>query len=517
MTTLDDAEGLKPNGLLDRFALFVARRLDTMRQRSREATPAPAQSGEAQSAPPVSQYDGPAGLYQEMQDDFDRHSVATGAWKAFLSDGRAQAQIEGMAEHATAADSDGLPYKLTLDEEEGETDPRADAGFAIVEDTNTRLEMPDEAEAIVIRMALEGDAFRNVRANARGQIVGFDEIPGALEGYTMKKLLDRTTKEHTGWVLLDAQTRQVVRVYARWEVAHFPWKKTGNYGRSVLGASRLAFERQWQKEADMTTARHERAYPRVAHRYNANTTPAQLREIRNEAERDRLKRGRGVATDIYSTAEELDLHDPANAALGNIADVEYGERILLTAGRTPKGFLGGYGEAVNRAVLEKQEEAFIRVLSKINGIISRGYREVFETALLLQGILPDEVPYSFVWTEKKVGDFKGTMEALQIATNVGLDPISALQEAGWDPEVVLQNHRKWNEAMREIEGDVDRREQEEIARLTGGGRRDGGAPPDDDPEDDEEMESAAATNGRSGRFLVLESARRGARGARWRF
>jgi hypothetical protein len=516
MTTLYDAGGLKPNGLFDRFALFVARRLDAMRSRSKESANSPAaNAGEAQSAPAVSQYDGPLGLYQEVQDDFDRHSVAVGSWKAFLSDGRAQAQIEGMAEHATASDSDGLPYKITLDEEEGEVDPRADAGFQVVEETNARLAMPDDAEAIAIRMVLEGDAYRHVRVGPGGQIIGHVEVPGALEGFTMRKHLDRATGKHVGWVLLDATTREVVRVYAPWEIAQYSWKRTGHYGRSVLGSARHAFERQWQKEADMATARHERAYPQRLHRY-VDASAEQLRQYRDAAERDRLKRGRGVSTDTYTNADEVTLFDPANSALGVISDVEYGERILLTAGRTPKGFLGGYGESVNRAVLEKQEEAFIRVLSKIDGIISKGYRQVFDTALMLAGFLPEEVPYSFVWVEKKVGDFKGTMEALQIATLVGLDPISALQEAGWDPEVVIQNHRKWNEAMRDAETASDRREQDELAALrerNGSGR----IPSDEDEDDPGDLESILSNSGDRRPRLVLQGARRAAVGARWKF
>jgi len=52
----------------------------------------------------------------------------------------------------------------------------------------------------------------------------------------------------------------------------------------------------------------------------------------------------------------MKMFDPSNAQLSNINDVKYYQDKILTALRRPKGFYGGFGEDVNRSILESNRK-----------------------------------------------------------------------------------------------------------------------------------------------------------------
>ncbi len=187
--------------------------------------------------------------------------------------------------------------------------------------------------------------------------------------------------------------------------------------------------------------------------------------MRAEYEAERARDPKGVQTQIF-TNKDIKVIDPKNSQLGNIEDVKHNERKIMTGLRYPRGFFGGEGKDINRAVLEKQEDALVRLLSKANQMLSEGFREMFDTQLLLWSTLPEDIPYSLVWTEKGSGDFKDMAEALSaLVEKVGVSPQTAMEEASFDPEVEKKRLEEWAEFQAGLRDRFDARLDEEMESL----------------------------------------------------
>ncbi len=453
----------KPRGALTRLALSIWNRL---RAREEQAQSAGVASDPKQnSAAPVDIYDTATGYFQKMRDDMDRHSIAVACCKAYENDARVNAAIGVLCEHATMSDNDGRPYKLAL--EMDEPDSRAQAGFDLLEERNKALGLEEKAEAIIDRFLNEGDAYYHVIANrTTGMVVDFVEVPGAREGFIICKTLDPATKVHNGWHLYEARfgmaMNEPVKRYAKWEIVQFAWKKKGNYGTPLFKAARTAIARMWEQEDTLVTARKERAYLHFIFQHKG-LEPEVANDMANKAEAARLKKGRGTRTDTITGADQVTVVDAQNHQLKDLTDIEHEQSQVFTAGRVPFGLLGGFGRQVDRSVLDKQDQGLVRVLTKLDAVVSDGYSQLFDTILTLADYIPEEVPYAFIWTDKNEETFKDVVDALVKAQEGGLDKITGLEEMGYDPEVVMERHRQWRKFEDEIGGDeIDRRIREEL-------------------------------------------------------
>lgn len=386
-------------------------------------------------------YANPFEALYEQRDNYDRYDVAVGSWKSYLGDARISAGIDGIADDATASDNEGCPYRLNLDIE-GEKKKKYIKAFNRIEELDKYLKLGEIAPQIIKRMMLEGSCYREIVANFdTNQIVELKEIAGAKEGYLMQVLLDQETDEISGYALYNAKYSTVVKVFAPWQVISFDWNKFRWYGIPILGPMLVDFERIKKQEISLHIARETRAYLKYAHIYEGTSDRA-LEQIAAAHEKRKKEYGRGVETDIFSN-KDVKLLDPRNTQLANIDDVRYVEKKILTGLKRPKGFYGGFGEDVNRSILEKQEQAYIRFLSKVSTMIGDGYKRIYDLQLILDGISPKDVPISILWTDKRVDNFLTVASGLEIAVNMGLSRRTGLEELGFDPD--LEESRRKDE------------------------------------------------------------------------
>ena len=407
--------------------------------------------------------------WKKMRENMDRHSLAKACWEAYYLDSRISAGVDAIGDHATAADNEGRVFRLSLDLVQDDERNRVIETFNRLEDRQERLKMEGMSPQILKRAFNEGDAYREVILNIpRDTIVDLKEVPGAREGFLMQKLLDKKTDRHVAWGLYDMRFGKVVKAYPPWQIVHFPWNKFMHYGTPLIVSAKTDIIRAAEQESSMHVARQERAYVKYAHIYDG-VPSEELEKIRVKAEANKKKRGRGVQTDFY-TNKDMKMFDPSNQQLSQLADIEHTEKKIMAAIRYPRGLYGGEGKGINRAVLDKQEQNLIRLLSKSNQMLSEGFRQVLEIQMLLWGVLPDDVPISFTWTDKNAEDFPETVAALAIAVQqIGLDPISALEELGFDSEVVMRRITEWREfeaGLPNNEDEIENRINAEIAKIS---------------------------------------------------
>jgi hypothetical protein len=371
--------------------------------------------------------------YEEVRHEFDRHKVAIEAWDAYLGDSRINAGVDGIADDSTAADNEGRPYQINLDWE-GDVPRRIQKAYDKCLEVNEDMGLEGIAPQIIKRMIIEGSAYREIVANFdTNTIVDLKEIPGAKEGYIMRELLNQETEECVGYALYNVKFGSIKKVYAPWQVAEFLWNPFNGVGTSLLLPLLSDFKRIKDTELSMFIARETRAYVKYAYIYEG-VSDKQLENLKNLHEQRKQANRRGVETDHFVN-KDMKMFDPSNAQLQNIDDITYIEKKILSGVRRPKGFFGGYGEDVNRSVLEKQEEAYIRFMNKVSGMIGSGYKKIFDLQLILMGVSPKEVPLSILWTEKKVDNFLTTASALAIARENGLSRRTMFEELGFDPDL----------------------------------------------------------------------------------
>jgi hypothetical protein len=456
---------LKPRGVLERLSLAIHKRIEDMKARAKLQD----ESSEVETThtPARATVDMP---WREMQLDLNRHNMAADAWKAYLSDGYAAAAVDSIGDHATAADNEGHVFRMRRKEEQ-EPNPRAEAVIEQVERMIGRWRLERESPQILKRALIEGEAYREVvlTLNDESNIFSFPEIPGAREGFIMRKLLNKGTMQHVGWGLYNVRFATLVKTFAPWQVVQFAWNKFGHYGTPLIVSVRKNAERAGEQEDSMHTARQQNSYLRFIHVFDGVPTE-QLKTLKEEFDAERSQDPEGVQTH-YFTNQAITPVDPQNAQLKNLGDVQHNERKMMTGLRYPKGFFGGHGDNINRAVLEKQEENLIRLLTKGTAMLTDGFRELIDTQLILWNIIPSDIRYGLLWTDKSVSNIKDLADAMKTYEEAGLDPITALEEGGFDPEVVMARHQKWLEFKSRLKDEFEERsgrEEEELARIAAG-------------------------------------------------
>lgn len=211
---------------------------------------------------------------------------------------------------------------------------------------------------------------------------------------------------------LDRLTREEIATFALWQVNHIRWiyRPTRGipYGRSQYLQVRGLGRYLHMEENDLVVMRRTRAPLRRVHTVGTPDAPGQDPEITTYRQRNGLDNPdlQQVTTDYISngktTVESLD----GQRNLGEIDDVKHIENAFVGRMGKPKGLMG-WGEDINRDVLEQQEEMyrdFLRGVRNLlwngDGGVYSGIRALIDFALLLAGINPDQVTYQASWPIK---------------------------------------------------------------------------------------------------------------------
>jgi hypothetical protein len=189
------------------------------------------------------------------------------------------------------------------------------------------------------------------------------------------------------------------------------------YGTSMLRGIRLLYKKLKMTEEDLVIRRRTRAGLKLHHYGATPEEPLEQDEV-DEYIAMNNSTAMNVRTDFYSNGKwKIDVLR-SDDGVSEIADVKHLENALFVGLRTPKGLLG-IGEDTNKATLERQEVAYIRLLNEIDEVIGDQIRHVFDIGLQLKGISPDAVDYELLWQEKTIEDMNTKVERLILQANGG--------------------------------------------------------------------------------------------------
>ncbi|HOT98788.1 MAG TPA: portal protein [bacterium] len=336
------------------------------------------------------------GFYWEVQD----------AWRMYCSDDRVRSTIDSIADDATQNNRRGLPFNIVVKTADGKQNPEIEKLQRILDANFKALQIYQRISDMIKFALLEGSRFYRIVVDfSLNKVVEFRHIKGPRDGFILVEL---TEGKYNGYyVQFDYASQQPVAVFLPWEVVRFDWNRPDEaaFGMGLFSSARGNWKQLSKAEQDVYIARHTRAYARVSREF-PDASIEDLIRIRTQDETDRKKHGpMEVETDIYTTGR-ANVLDTSNAAIFNIADIEYGQQRLFASGRRPVSLLGGYGkDAVNRAVLDRQEHRYISgFLSSVCEMCDAAMLKVANMMLLLQNLLPQDYPVAFEWTRKSVED-----------------------------------------------------------------------------------------------------------------
>lgn len=348
----------------------------------------------------------------------------------------------------TLADSavnpeDGSQHTFVIEIDEGQYRDRAEAIF---DQTTEALDLQRQSFSIARDFLKYGDCFVELvvdetRQLARAKILPANTVwrnedqAGNLRDGIPVYDTDGHCKSSPGDCAFDQRERMnggLIAAFNAWQIVHFRWNRRGSdrYGHSLLRTARLVWKKLRAAEEAIVVARLQRAWMRMVHYVDTTGMDAEsarrfLMKYRQELTRKFIvdtqlrENPFEVTSDFFVAAGYM--RDPTgqthvekkgkietlqgdHGALATLTDIEYFQNKLFASLRVPKAYLGFERDINAKATLTTQDIQFARVLRRIQAVLSQGYKEIFDTALMLAGINPADVSYTVRWPAILVSD-----------------------------------------------------------------------------------------------------------------
>jgi len=180
-------------------------------------------------------------------------------------------------------------------------------------------------------------------------------------------------------------------------------------------------------ERDIAVRRKTRAGMKYNHKFPAGTDEKVIKAYR-EINKAALDNPWAAVADFFGTTEIEVVQ--GDARLAEIDDVEHHIRTWWLASPAPMSLLG-YGQDLNRDVLEKQKEQYDEALPVLQAwVTDQLVRPLLELEWLLHGIWPEHLEYDVQWNRKQTL----TPEALAKLADAAL----RLRALGWPQALVVE-------------------------------------------------------------------------------
>lgn len=364
-------------------------------------------------------------LYAHMAVELDRRKIYQECWVMYNEDARISAAIDTTAGSATNG-----TFTLKFNDIENMNSSVIDDSEQIMNDVIKRTHLKGKIPAIAKELLILGDVFLEV-------IIDFNTN----EIVDLKKLPARTVERQeddygnlTGFIQKD-DTGKIIANFEPWQILHMRWNNfTGQlYGTSMLKGVRLLYKKLKMTEEDLVIRRRTRAGLKL-HHYGADPQePLESDEVDEYIDMNKST-AMNVRTDFYSNGKwKIDVLK-SDDGVAMMDDVKHLENALFIGLRTPKGLLG-IGDNSNKATLERQEVAYIRLLNEIDEVIGEQLRYVFDMSLKLKAIDPTNIDYELLWKEKTIEDMNTKVERLILQANGSfISKQTATEEMGYNFE-----------------------------------------------------------------------------------
>ncbi len=352
----------------------------------------------------------PLALSERMRGETDRRSVVAACREMYRTDPRARGVIRTLAR-------DMVRGGFTV-EAEGPQGVRAEEG---AEELIERLGLAQRLDDWVRLTLRDGDSFLELSVNGRNEIVEVTRKP-TLQVRRNSGEDDRFT-DPTGafwmadeiWMGMGAPADALW--FAEWQMIHARWDhdEGSRYGSPLFEASLGAWKRVREGELDMAVRRKTRAGVKYLHKFPQGSSPGEITAYR-EQNRDTLDNPMAAIADYFGTVDISILQ--GDATLDQFGDVMHHVRTWWLSSPVPMSLLG-YGQDLNRDVLQEQQAQYRRALDNLTSWVEiEIVVPLLERQWLLMGIVPEGLGYEIKWPSTEVADAATLRDAADAAVRL---------------------------------------------------------------------------------------------------
>lgn len=368
-------------GLIDRIAA-VFRRAET----------APVRTTNAEMPQPGR---GPLELAGEWRAASDRKAIVKACREMYANDPRGEAVIATLARDIVRG---GFDVEVTQS-------PSGQAARAeqIADDLTTRLDLGQRLDDWVRLTLRDGDSFLELSVDDSLNISQVTRKP-TLEVRRNSNSRDQFDDPRRAFWQGDEWSVEPpgdAVWFAQWQMIHARWAhdEGSRYGRPLFASATKPFKRMMEGETDIAVRRKTRAGMKYLHQFPAGTDRTVIEEYKL-LNRDSINNPLAAIADYFGTVDIKAIS--GDAQLDKIEDVMHHIRTWWLASPVAMSLLG-YGQDLNRDVLDKQSEQYQMALM---GLTSFPEAEIVKPLLerqwLLQGILPEGLTYQIKWRNKQL-------------------------------------------------------------------------------------------------------------------
>ena len=346
--------------------------------------------------------------------------------------------------HAIGRDLTRGGFTLTIPQQ-----PNAARARQIAQDLIDRLNLTQIINDVVRETLRDGDGFYELAIDADGLIQDVSRKP-TLEMRRLSDVLDRFADpaqafcwNDEAFMLLGLPPRDAV-YFAAYQIVHLRWGHNAGerYGTPVFTSGRQPWIYAQEGERDIATRRKTRAGMLREHCLEgAGEAQIQAYKARNEA----ALRSDVAIGDIYTnTKGGITMHQ-GDAHLSEIGDVEHHVTTALFNSPIPL-YLLGYGENLNRDVLQEQRDQYHDTLDGIAAWLDDQFLiPLIERQWLLQGVWPASVRYEITRPSRTpitaallaaAGDAAGKLKAAGLPKRTVFDLLAKIVP-GLDVEAIM--------------------------------------------------------------------------------
>jgi hypothetical protein len=338
---------------------------------------------------------GPLELAGEWSAASDRRSKVRACREMYANDPRGEAVIATLARDIVRG---GFAVDVT-DAPSGQGD-RAEQ---IADDLTKRLDLAQRLDDWVRLTLRDGDSFLELSVDDSLNISQVTRKP-TLEVRRNSNSRDQFDDARRAFWQGDAWSVEPpgnAVWFAQWQIIHARWAhdEGSRYGQPLFASATKPFKRMSEGETDIAVRRKTRAGMKYLHQFPAGTDRSVIEEYKL-LNRDSIDNPLAAIADYFGTVDIKAIG--GDAELGKIEDVMHHIRTWWLASPVAMSLLG-YGQDLNRDVLDKQSEQYQMALMGLTAFPEvEIVKPLLERQWLLQGILPAGLTYRIKWRNKQL-------------------------------------------------------------------------------------------------------------------
>lgn len=308
----------------------------------------------------------------------------------------------------------------------------------------------EKAFAIARDTLKYGDTFLQYVLDNDLRIVRLMDMPPEMMVRNEDKfglLMEGTAEGEAAFEQYNPGTSTRIAWWYPWQIEHIRWNRSGKraYGRSLLYTARTPWKK-WQamEEAlvinwltrafarllfilDVTGKSDKEAKAYIKAFANSLTTRQVASGVKGDEELSVVKDiyiGRAMH-DIGGRAHpgqtDVKVLDTSNTGFWNLRAIEYYQNKVLTSLRVPKAHLGLERDINAKATLQQQDRRFIRVIRRIQSIMSEAIAHTIMMQYALYNVDPTGIEFHIAWPTPSWADMVDESSAVKNFTGADKD------------------------------------------------------------------------------------------------